>query len=229
MHFILNIAHVCNLPFGKCIPKLKSNYHFKPPSTTKYAKVWLTSFYLLLSHILFTSSCRMFFSVLLCICCARAMIVCDLSPSAVEDLVCVWNTLLILCVCPPAKLCEYIVKLHHTLLVLNCVNILYNYIMLYWCCHTICVLNMTPHIPVTYISHLHGMPISNIVFTIHHNTLPPIDPCYKFPKDIFSGKPLTFWRTRPYCAKSEIWQGSRWWFMKLWADLLVAHGPPKLQ
>ena len=115
------------------------------------------------------------------------MIVCDLSPSAVEDLVCVWNTLLILCVCP-AKLCEYIVKLHHTLLVLNCVNILYNYIMLYWCCHTICVLNMTPHIPVTYISHLHGMPISNIVFTIHHNTLPPIDPCYMFPKDIFSGE-----------------------------------------
>ena len=156
------------------------------------------------------------------------MIVCDLSPSAVEDLVCVWNILLILCVCP-AKLCEYIVKLHHTLLVLNCVNILYNYIMLYWCCHTICVLNMTPHIPVTYISHLHGMPISNIVFTIHHNTLPPIDPCYKFPKDIFSGKPLTFWQTRPYCAKSEIWQSSRWWFMKLWADLLVAHGPPKLQ
>ena len=128
------------------------------------------------------------------------MIVCDLSPSAVEDLVCVWNTLLILCVCP-AKLCEYIVKLHHTLLVLNCVNILYNYIILYWCCHTICVLNMTPHIPVTYISHLHGMPISNIVFTIHHNTLPPIDPGYKFPKDIFSGKPLTFWRTRPIAPK----------------------------
>ena len=145
------------------------------------------------------------------------MIVCDLSPSAVEELVCVWNILLILCVCP-AKICEYIVKLHHTLLVLNCVNILYNYIMLYWCCHTICVLNMTPHIPVTYISHLHGMPISNIVFTIHHNTLPPIDPGYKFPKDIFSGKPLTFWQTRPYCAKSEIWQGSRWW---LWNFELI--------
>ena len=34
------------------------------PNTTTHAKVWLTTFYLLVSHILFASSCRVCFSVL---------------------------------------------------------------------------------------------------------------------------------------------------------------------